>query len=196
MRENNQLISKIMSIDIKIYKIFIFLLIFITQSSAKRTYTIDNISAETFDGHTNVTFNLTENAGVYLMSAVVDLMKPLTNYMVHVETISVPVVGPRITLLNRTINACRMLRRKNSNDFVYVFFLNALMKHTNSTIKCPMKVQKYFFTDVQLDVNKLPSFIPILDQKIIFYARSYELHNDGQEENFLIIRANGTLKNK
>lgn len=163
---------------------------------AERFYTIDNIIADSFEGRTSASFNLTHNDGIYLMNAVIHLLKPITNYMVQIEGISVPVIGPRITFLNRTVNACRMLKKKNSNDFIFVFFVNAIKRHSNTTLSCPLGEGKYFFHNFQLDINKLPSLIPLFDQKILLYIRSYELHDDGSEENYLIIKANGTLKNK
>lgn len=179
------------------FLLFSAILLWTTQLiHGKRAYTIENIIVDTFEGHTNVTYNLTQKDGIYSVSAVIHLLKPLTNYMVQVEAVSVPVIGPRITFLNRTVNACRMLKRKNSNDFIYVFFVTAIKRHSNTTISCPLGEGKYFFNNFQFDINLLPSFIPMLDQKILFSARSYELHDNGDEEHYLVIRVNGTLKNK
>lgn len=185
-----------MSKQLKILLFTAFLLWSPYLNLAYRTYSIEGIVANHFEGHSNTSFSLTQKERVCVINFMVELFKPLKKHMVHVVALSSPAVGPRLTFLNRTINTCKMLKKKNSNDFLYVFFVGALKRFTNSSLMCPLAKGKYFFNNFQFDVNILPSFIPIVDQKIWFYVRSYDLHSDGREENFLEVRTNGTLRNK
>uniref|UniRef100_A0A336L7M9 CSON004493 protein n=1 Tax=Culicoides sonorensis TaxID=179676 RepID=A0A336L7M9_CULSO len=57
-----------------------------------------------------------------------------------------------------------------------------------NSLSCPVKAMTYSINKFQLDMDQLPSFIPVIDQQIYFYARSFNLNNDGSEENYLIVK--------
>uniref|UniRef100_A0A336N3I0 CSON010473 protein n=1 Tax=Culicoides sonorensis TaxID=179676 RepID=A0A336N3I0_CULSO len=128
-----------------------------------RTFFIENFEAEDFEGRSIVTFNYTKKDGTYLINGLIHVLKPIQNYMVQVESTSIPSIGPRITFINRT-------------------------KYSNVSLSCPVKAMTYSINKFQLDMDQLPSFIPVIDQQIYFYARSFNLNNDGSEENYLIVK--------
>lgn len=185
-----------MSNQVKLILFSIFLLWMFQFNLSKRIYTIDKIVHHNIEGCTNASFNVTQKNGNFVINAVIDVLKPLKKHMIQIQVFSLPVNSPRLTILNRTVNTCKMLKKKSSNDFIYVFFVSALKRHTNSTLTCPLAKGTYIFKNLQLNVNVLPSFFPVADQKILFHSRSYDLFSDGREETFLEVNATGTLKNK
>uniref|UniRef100_A0A336LAB7 CSON007182 protein n=1 Tax=Culicoides sonorensis TaxID=179676 RepID=A0A336LAB7_CULSO len=176
-------------------KILISLTIIFNQSIARRTFFIENFEAEDFEGRSIVTFNYTKKDGTYLINGLIHVLKPIQNYMVQVESTSIPNIGPRITFINRTVNACKMFKKKNQNDFLFKFFVTTIKKYSNVSLSCPVKALTYSINKFQLDMDQLPSFIPVIDQQIHFYARSFNLNTDGSEENYLIVKNKWLLIN-
>ncbi|EDV52777.1 uncharacterized protein LOC6544235 [Drosophila erecta] len=67
--------------------------------------------------------------------------------------------GNYSTLLNRTLDFCKVLKQRNSDPLLRVLY-DDLLKHGTLFKECPIRSGTYGLTNYKVDEEMLPSFLP------------------------------------
>ncbi|XP_033158891.1 uncharacterized protein LOC117140212 [Drosophila mauritiana] len=67
--------------------------------------------------------------------------------------------GNYSTLINRTLNFCKLMKQRNSDPLVRAIYED-LLKHGTLFKECPIRRGTYSLTNYNVDEEMLPSFLP------------------------------------
>ncbi|KAH8380405.1 hypothetical protein KR009_010507 [Drosophila setifemur] len=63
------------------------------------------------------------------------------------------------TLINRTVNFCKLMKQRNSDPLLRAVY-DDLLKHGNLFKECPIRRGYFTLSDYKVDEEMLPSFLP------------------------------------
>lgn len=68
-----------------------------------------------------------------------------------------------VTVINRTVDICQYLKRRNGADIFVKIVYDRVSEHGNFAKKCPIeKFTKYYFNDFEVKEELFPLYIPKL----------------------------------
>lgn len=69
---------------------------------------------------------------------------------------------------------CRNTFKRKGSDFLLIFLYDIYSKASNTSLKCPLMPQTYYFKNVYFDPNKLPGFLFLssgeIKWNVVFYT--------------------------
>ncbi|XP_022219705.2 uncharacterized protein LOC111072274 [Drosophila obscura] len=72
------------------------------------------------------------------------------------------------TLINRTVNFCKMMKQRSWDPLVRVIY-DDLVKHGNIFKECPIRSGTYSLHNYKVDEEMLPSFLPEANFKLVLF---------------------------
>ncbi|XP_016997917.2 uncharacterized protein [Drosophila takahashii] len=139
----------------------LILVVFMPVTGAWRSFKVilTNIDFEANDKIVDLNVDLQNESGESKLSIDIKTLEDIEDVQLMVDVGLETDKGNFSTLINRTLNFCKLLKQRNSDPLVRVIYED-LQKHGNLFKECPIRSGTYSLTNYKVDEEMLPSFLP------------------------------------
>ncbi|KAH8360436.1 uncharacterized protein LOC110190199 [Drosophila serrata] len=139
----------------------IVLAVLIPMTGAWRSFKVilTDIDFEANDKIVNLTVDLQNDAGDSKLSVDIKVFEDIEDVQLTVDVGLETDKGNYSTLINRTLNFCKLLKLRNSDPLLRGIYED-LLKHGNLFKECPIRRGTFSLSHYKVDEELLPSFLP------------------------------------
>lgn len=107
----------------------------------------------------NLTVDLQNDASDSRLSVDIKVYEDIEDVQLAVDVGLESEKGDFSTLINRTLNFCKLMKQRNADPLVRGIY-DDLLKHGNLFKECPIRSGTFSLTNYKVDEEMLPSFLP------------------------------------
>ncbi|XP_016971206.1 uncharacterized protein LOC108038854 [Drosophila rhopaloa] len=139
----------------------LILVVLIPVTGAWRSFKVilTNIDFESDDKILEVKVDLQNELGDSKVSVDIKTLEDLDDVQLAVDVGLETDKGNYSTLINRTLNFCKLMKQRNSDPLLRGIYED-LLKHGSFFKECPIRSGTYSLTNYKVDEEMLPSFLP------------------------------------
>ncbi|KAH8286054.1 hypothetical protein KR054_001857 [Drosophila jambulina] len=135
--------------------------VLIPMTGAWRSFKVilTHVDFEVNDKIVNLTVDLQNEGGDSRLSVDITVFEDIEDVHLAVDVGLETDKGDFSTLINRTLNFCKLMKQRNSDPLVRGIY-DDLLKHGNLFKECPIRRGTFSLTNYKVDEEMLPSFLP------------------------------------
>ncbi|KAH8364638.1 hypothetical protein KR084_009342 [Drosophila pseudotakahashii] len=139
----------------------LILVVLMPVTGAWRSFKVilTNVDFEANDKIVDLHVDLQNESGESKLSIDIKTLEDIEDVQLTVDMGLETDKGNFSTLLNRTLNFCKLLKQRNSDPLLRGIYED-LLKHGNLFKECPIRSGTYSLTNYRVDEEMLPSFLP------------------------------------
>ncbi|XP_016959324.1 uncharacterized protein LOC108030783 [Drosophila biarmipes] len=120
---------------------------------------LTDVDFEANDKIVDIDVSLQNESGDSKLSIIIKTFEDIEDVQLVVDVGLETDKGNFSTLINRTLNFCKLLKQRNSDPLVRGIYED-LLKHGNLFKECPIRSGTYSLSNYKVDEEMLPSFLP------------------------------------
>ncbi|XP_037721893.1 uncharacterized protein LOC119554879 [Drosophila subpulchrella] len=139
----------------------LILVVLMPVTGAWRSFKVilTSIDFEANDKIVDIHVDLQNESGDSKLSMEIKTLEDIEDVQLAVDVGLESDKGNFSTLINRTLNFCKLLKQRSSDPLVRGIYED-LLKHGNLFKECPIRSGTYSLTNYKVDEEMLPSFLP------------------------------------
>ncbi|KAH8246323.1 hypothetical protein KR032_005819 [Drosophila birchii] len=137
------------------------LVVLIPMTGAWRSFKVilTHVDFEVNDKILNLTVDLQNDTGDSKLTVDITVFEDIEDVQLAVDVGLETDKGNFSTLINRTLNFCKLMKQRNSDPLLRGIY-DDLLKHGNLFKECPIRKGTFGLSNYKVDEEMLPSFLP------------------------------------
>ncbi|XP_017084260.2 uncharacterized protein LOC108116753 [Drosophila eugracilis] len=143
------------------FAVGLILAVFMPMTGAWRSFKVilTNVDFEANDKIVDLRVDLQNESGDSKLSMEIKTFEEIEDVQLSVDVGLETDKGNYSTLINRTLNFCKLMKQRNSDPLLRGIY-DDLLRHGNLFKDCPIRPGTYSLTNYKVDEEMLPSFLP------------------------------------